>query len=152
MKSFLCSKILSSSIFLAGLILNSALSFSVEPPATDGTLTNATPPADLVCGDIAYLPSTIWGEGPVDGGSPNLFAAPAHDGADYTWAPRRLSLEFATQEGMSYVVESTQDLASGQWEAITTVEGIGRHEVIEMPTTEQAQVYLRVREVSGVTQ
>ena len=63
-----------------------------------------------------------------------------------------LSLEFATQEGMSYVVENTQDLASGQWEAITTVEGSGRHEVIEMPTTEQAQAYLRVREVSGVTQ
>ena len=60
-----------------------------------------------------------------------------------------LSLEFATQEGRTYVVESTQDLASGQWEAITTVEGSGRHEVIEMPTTEQAQAYLRVREVSG---
>ena len=41
---------------------------------------------------------------------------------------------------------------SGQWEAITTVEGSGRHEVIEMPTTEQAQAYLRVREVSGVTE
>jgi hypothetical protein len=61
-----------------------------------------------------------------------------------------LSLEFATQEGMSYVVESTQDLASGQWEAVTTVEGSGRHEVIEMPTTEHTQVYLRVREASGV--
>ena len=61
-----------------------------------------------------------------------------------------LSLEFATQEGMSYVVESTQDLATGQWEAITTVEGSGRHEVIEMPTTEQAQSYLRVREISGI--
>ena len=59
-----------------------------------------------------------------------------------------LSLEFATQEGMSYVVESTQDLATGQWEAITTIEGSG-HEVIGMPTTEQAQAYLRVREVSG---
>ena len=47
-------------------------------------------------------------------------------------------------------VEITQDLASGQWEAVTTVEGSGRHEVIEMPTTEQAQAYLRVREVSGV--
>ena len=43
------------------------------------------------------------------------------------------------------MVESTQDLASGQWEAITTVEGSGRHEVIEMLITEQAQVYLRVR-------
>ena len=53
---------------------------------------------------------------------------------------------------MSYVVESTQDLATGQWEAITTIEGSGRHEVIEMPTTEQAQAYLRVREVSGMTQ
>ena len=63
-----------------------------------------------------------------------------------------LSLEFATQEGRTYVVECTQDLASGQWEAITTVEGNGRHEVTEMPTTEQAQAYLRVREVSGVTQ
>ena len=61
-----------------------------------------------------------------------------------------LSLEFATQEGTTYVVESSQDLASGQWEAVTTVDGSGRHEVIEMPTTEQAQVYLRVREVSGV--
>ena len=61
-----------------------------------------------------------------------------------------LSLEFATQEGRTYVVESTQDLASGQWEGITAVEGSGRHEVIEMPTTERAQVYLRVREVSGV--
>ena len=61
-----------------------------------------------------------------------------------------LSLEFATQEGRTYLVESTQDLASGQWEAITTVEGSGRHEVIEMPTTEQAQAYLRVREVRGV--
>ena len=63
-----------------------------------------------------------------------------------------LSLEFATQEGMSYVVETTQDLATGQWEAVTTVEGSGRHAVIEMPTTEQAQAYLRVREVSGVIQ
>jgi hypothetical protein len=63
-----------------------------------------------------------------------------------------LSLEFATQEGMSYVVESTQDLATGQWEAVTTVEGSGRHEVIEMPTTEQAQAYLRVREVSGIVE
>ena len=63
-----------------------------------------------------------------------------------------LSLEFATQEGTTYVVESTQDLATGQWEAITTFEGSGRHEVIEMLTTEQAQAYLRVREVSGVTQ
>ena len=53
-------------------------------------------------------------------------------------------------QAFSYVVESTQDLASGQWEAITTVEGSGRHEVIEMPTTEQAQAYLRVREVRGV--
>ena len=53
---------------------------------------------------------------------------------------------------MSYVVESTQDLANGQWEAITTVEGSGRHEVIEMPTTKQAQVYLRVREVSGIVE
>ena len=53
---------------------------------------------------------------------------------------------------MGYVVEITQDLASGQWEAVTTVEGSGRHEVIEMPTTEQAQAYLRVREASGVTQ
>ena len=61
-----------------------------------------------------------------------------------------LSLQFATQEGMGYVVESTQDLATGQWEVITTVEGSGRHEVIEMPTTEQAQAYLRVREVSSV--
>ena len=61
-----------------------------------------------------------------------------------------LSLEFATQEGMSYVVESTQD--PGLWEAITTIAGSGRHEVIEMPTTEQAQAYLRVREVSGMTQ
>ena len=61
-----------------------------------------------------------------------------------------LSLEFATQEGMSYVVESTQDLATGQWEAVTTVEGSGRHEVIEMPTTEHTQAYLRVREASGV--
>ena len=32
----------------------------------------------------------------------------------------------------------------------TTVEGSGRHEVIEMPTTEQAQSYLRVREISGI--
>ena len=63
-----------------------------------------------------------------------------------------LSLEFATQEGRTYVVESTQDLATGQWEAITTVEGSGRHEVIEIPTNEQAQAYLRVREASGVTQ
>ena len=63
-----------------------------------------------------------------------------------------LSLEFATQEGMSYVVESTQDLATGQWEAITTIEGSGRHEVIGMPTTEQAQAYLRVREVSGIVE
>ena len=63
-----------------------------------------------------------------------------------------LSIEFATQEGRSYVVESTQDLATGQWEAITTVEGSGRHEVIEMPTTEQAQAYLRVRAASGVIQ
>jgi len=63
-----------------------------------------------------------------------------------------LCLEFATQEGTTYVVESTQDLASGQWEAIAIVEGSGRHEVIEMATTEQAQAYLRVREVSGVTQ
>ena len=61
-----------------------------------------------------------------------------------------LSLEFATQEGTTYVVESTQDLASGQWEAIAIVEGSGRHEVIEMATTEQAQAYLRVREVRGV--
>ena len=61
-----------------------------------------------------------------------------------------LSLEFATQEGRTYVVESTQDLATGQWEAITTIEGSGRHEVIEMLTTEQAQAYLRVREVRGV--
>ena len=61
-----------------------------------------------------------------------------------------LSLEFATQEGTSYVVESTEDLATGQWKAITTVEGSGRHEVIEMPTTEQAQSYLRVREISGI--
>ena len=50
---------------------------------------------------------------------------------------------------MSYVVESTQDLASGQWEAITTVEGSGRHEMIEILTNEQAQRYLRVREVNG---
>ena len=35
---------------------------------------------------------------------------------------------------------------------ITTVEGSGRHEVIEIPTTEQRQVYLRVREASGVTE
>ena len=48
--------------------------------------------------------------------------------------------------------ESTQDLASGQWEAMTTVEGSGRHEAIEMPTTKQAQVYLRVREVSGIVE
>ena len=61
-----------------------------------------------------------------------------------------LSLEFVTQEGTTYVVESTQDLATGHWEAITTLEGSGRHEVIEMPITEQAQAYLRVREVSGV--
>ena len=33
-----------------------------------------------------------------------------------------LSLEFATQEGRTYVVECTQDLATGQWEAITTVQ------------------------------
>ena len=63
-----------------------------------------------------------------------------------------LSFEFATQEGRTYVVESTQDLATGQWEAITTVEGSGRHAVIEVPTTEQAQAYLRVREVSDVIQ
>jgi hypothetical protein len=63
-----------------------------------------------------------------------------------------LSLEFATQEGTSYVVESTEALATGQWKAITTVEGSGRHEVIEMPTTEQAQSYLRVREVSGIVE
>ena len=63
-----------------------------------------------------------------------------------------LSLEFATQEGRSYVVECTQDLANGQWETITIIEGSGRHEVIEMPTNEQAQAYLRVREASGVTQ
>ena len=63
-----------------------------------------------------------------------------------------LSLEFATQEGRTYVVESTRDLGTGQWEAITTIAGSGRHEVIEMPTTEQAQAYLRVREVSGMTQ
>ena len=63
-----------------------------------------------------------------------------------------LSLEFATQEGRTYVVESTRDLATGQWEAMTTVEGSGRHEVIEIPTTEQAQAYLRVREVSGIVE
>ena len=34
-----------------------------------------------------------------------------------------MRLEFATQEGRTYVVERTQDLASGQWEAVTTVEG-----------------------------
>ena len=50
---------------------------------------------------------------------------------------------------MSYVVESTQDLANGQWETITIIEGSGRHEVIEMSTAEKAQAYLRVREVSG---
>ena len=60
-----------------------------------------------------------------------------------------LSLEFATREGMSYVVESTQDLATGQWEAVTTVEGSGRHEVLEMTTTEQEQFYIRVREFTG---
>jgi len=63
-----------------------------------------------------------------------------------------LCLEFAAQEGTTYVVESTQDLASGQWEAIAFVEGSGRHEVIEMPTTEQAQAYLRVMEVSGIVE
>ena len=63
-----------------------------------------------------------------------------------------LSLEFATQEGSTYVVEGTQDLASGQWEAVATVEGSGRHEVIEMTTTEQAQAYLRVREFSGIVE
>ena len=46
-------------------------------------------------------------------------------------------------------MESTQDLASGQWEAVTTVQGSGRHEVIEIPAAEKAQAYLRVREVSG---
>ena len=35
----------------------------------------------------------------------------------------RLSLEFATLEGSTYVVESSLNLASGQWEAITIVEG-----------------------------
>ena len=49
-------------------------------------------------------------------------------------------------------MESTQDLATGQWEAVTTVEGSGRHEVIEIPTNEQAQRYLRVREVSGIVE
>ena len=49
-------------------------------------------------------------------------------------------------------MESTQDLADGQWEVMTTVEGSGRHEVIEMPTTEQAQAYLRVREFSGIVE
>ena len=60
-----------------------------------------------------------------------------------------LSLEFATQEGATYVVESTQDLANGHWEAVTTIAGSGRHEVVDMPTTEQKQVYIRVREVPG---
>ena len=63
-----------------------------------------------------------------------------------------LRLEFATQEGRTYAVERTQGLASGQWEAVTTVEGSVRHEVIEIPTTEQRQVHLRVREVSGIVQ
>ena len=60
-----------------------------------------------------------------------------------------LSLEFATQEGTTYVVESTQDLASGQWEAVTIVDGSGRHEVIEMSTTKQSESYLRVSEVAN---
>ncbi|MDA7524958.1 DUF5011 domain-containing protein, partial [Verrucomicrobia bacterium] len=60
----------------------------------------------------------------------------------------KLSLEFATQDELSYVVESNQNLASGRWEAITTVEGSGRHEVIEIPTTDQVQSYLRVREMA----
>ena len=64
----------------------------------------------------------------------------------------RLSLEFATLEGSTYVVESSLNLASGQWEAVTTIEGSGRHEVIEIPTNEQAQRYLRVREVSGIVE
>ena len=50
---------------------------------------------DLVCGlvahqyncEIAYLPSMNWEDGPADGGSPDPFAAPAWDGADYTWVP-----------------------------------------------------------------
>ena len=60
-----------------------------------------------------------------------------------------LSLEFATQEGMTYVVEGTQDLATGQWEAVTSVAGSGRHEVLEMTTTKQEQFYIRVREITG---
>ena len=41
-------------------------------------------------------------------------------GTDPLDAPQRrnLSLEFATQEGRTYVVESTRDLATGQWEVL----------------------------------
>ena len=51
---------------------------------------------------------------------------------------------------MSYVVESTHDLSPGDWQAVRTLEGSGRHEVVEVTTTEQAQTYLRVREVRGI--
>ena len=58
-------------------------------------------------------------------------------------------LEFETQAGMSYLVERTQDLGVGLWEAVFTIEGKGRHEAIEVATTDQEQVYFRVREISG---
>ena len=57
-----------------------------------------------------------------------------------------LSLEFETQAGVRYSLESTQDLASGKWEEINVIEGSGRYEVIEIPTEERGEYYLRVRE------
>jgi hypothetical protein len=60
-----------------------------------------------------------------------------------------LRLEFETRNGMSYVVEIIHNLSHGEWKAVRTLEGSGRHEVVELNTTEQAQTYLRVREVSG---
>ena len=60
-----------------------------------------------------------------------------------------LRLEFETRNGMSYVVEIIHNLSHGEWQAVRTLEGSGRHEVVELNTTEQAQTYLRVREVSG---
>ncbi len=60
-----------------------------------------------------------------------------------------LRLEFETRNGMSYVVEIIHNLSHGEWQAVRTLEGSGRHEVVELNTTEQAQTYLRLREVSG---
>jgi hypothetical protein len=63
-----------------------------------------------------------------------------------------LSIEFATQEGRSYIIETNSKLRSDGWTRQQIISGSGRMQTIQSSPLNEAALFFRIIEVEGIVE